>query len=52
MKDGNFAPRPVPRKSTETKPFAKMAGRERLVYLLRILVCICTFGFVYPNAFG
>lgn len=34
------------------KKFKDMNAQEKLVYLLRILVCIVTFGMVFPNAFG
>lgn len=33
----------------ESKKWADMTGLERLRFLGRLLVALCTFGFVYPN---
>jgi hypothetical protein len=29
--------------------FADMSGRQRSVFVAKVLVCIATFGFVFPN---
>ena len=38
-------------KSIPRKPFKHMSGAEKLVFIGMSVVCICTFGFVFPNLF-
>lgn len=52
MKDSSAAPFAKAPKSEPGKPFGKMSIREKIVYLSRVLICILTFGLVFPNAFG
>lgn len=29
--------------------FAEMTRREKLVFMLKVAVCLISFGFIYPN---
>ena len=29
--------------------FAKMSRREKFVFILKVAVCLVSFGFIYPN---
>jgi hypothetical protein len=33
-------------------PFKQMSSGQKAVYVFQAVVCICTFGFVFPNFFG
>ncbi len=33
-------------------PFKQMTRNQKVVFLLQLVVCICTFGFVFPNLIG
>jgi len=33
-------------------PFAQMNGSQKLRFILKLTVCILTFGFVFPNVMG
>lgn len=42
-------------KDPKTKPrklFKEMTRKEKVVYVVQVLICVLTFGMVYPNAFG
>jgi hypothetical protein len=41
------APKPIPR-----TPFKKMTRDQKTVYVLKVVVCLCTFGFIFPNVIG
>jgi hypothetical protein len=32
-----------------SRKFADMTGTEKLVFVVKLVVCIGTFGFVFPN---
>ena len=42
-----IAPKPEVR-----TPFKQMTRNQKTVYVLQVVVCLCTFGFVFPNIFG
>ncbi|HUQ73179.1 MAG TPA: hypothetical protein VM183_00530 [Burkholderiales bacterium] len=31
------------------KKFADMTGLQKTVFILKLIICICTFGFAFPN---
>jgi len=33
-------------------PFKEMTAGQKMVYILQVVVCLCTFGFVFPNVIG
>jgi len=42
-------------KEPKTKPrklYKDMTPKEKVVFVLQVLICVLTFGMVYPNAFG
>jgi hypothetical protein len=52
MKNSSSAPFAKPPTSEPGKPFGKMSIQEKIVYVSRVLICVLTFGLVFPNAFG
>ena len=34
------------------KPFGRLTGKQKAVFLAQVVVCVCTLGFVFPNVFG
>lgn len=52
MEDSKTPSKAVAPTSEPGKKFKDMTGQEKVIYLARILVCIVTFGMVFPNAFG
>jgi len=34
---------------TKTTPYAQMSAKQKVRFVLKIAVCILTFGFVFPN---
>jgi len=46
METPNRAPQLKARKST---PFAQMTGRQKSLFVLKLAVCILTFGMAFPN---
>ncbi len=39
-------------KAQPRKLFKEMTPKEKVVYVLQVVICVLTFGMVYPNAFG
>ena len=37
---------------TERKSFNVMTGAEKSVFMLKVIVSLCTFCFVFPNVFA
>jgi len=33
-------------------PYAQMSGKQKVRFVLKLAVCILTFGFVFPNVMG
>ena len=33
-------------------PYAQMTGPQKVRFVLKLVVCILTFGFVFPNVMG
>jgi hypothetical protein len=33
-------------------PYAQMTGKQKFHFVLKLVVCIITFGFVFPNVMG
>jgi hypothetical protein len=33
-------------------PYGQMAPKQKLIFILKLLVCIVTFGFAFPNVMG
>jgi len=33
-------------------PYAEMSKEQKVKFVLRLVVCIITFGFVFPNVMG
>ena len=33
-------------------PYAQMTGQQKFRFVLKLVVCILTFGFVFPNVMG
>jgi len=52
MEDNNSSTKAQAPKSEPGKPFRDMTLKEKVVYLLQVVICILTFGLVFPNAFG
>jgi hypothetical protein len=36
----------------KSTPYAQMTGKEKLRFVAKLVVCIITFGFVFPNVMG
>ena len=30
-------------------PFKKMTRRQKIVFVAEVVICVCTFGFAFPN---
>ena len=52
MEDTNAATKAKTPKSKPGKSLKEMTLNEKLVYLFQVLICMVTFGMVFPNAFG
>lgn len=33
-------------------PYAQMTGKQKFRFVFKLVVCILTFGFVFPNVMG
>ena len=29
--------------------YADMTGRQKAIFVSKVVICVCTFGFVFPN---
>ena len=38
--------------ATEGTPYAKMTVPQKVRWVAKLIVCILTFGFVFPNVMG
>jgi hypothetical protein len=38
-----------PLESSNGKPFADMTGLQKTVFVAKVVVCVATFGFAFPN---
>jgi hypothetical protein len=38
-------------KDKNRKPFKEMTRKQKAVFLLQVVLCLCTFGFAFPNLF-
>ena len=36
----------------KSTPYAEMSTEQKIKFVLRLAVCILTFGFVFPNVMG
>ena len=34
------------------KPYAEMTANEKTKFILKVIVCVLTFGMVFPNVMG
>jgi hypothetical protein len=41
--------RPPPPKARSGRPFAQMTGRQKSVFIMKLALCILTFGMAFPN---
>jgi len=37
---------------TKAMPYAQMSTKQKVRFVLKIAICILTFGFVFPNVMG
>ncbi len=37
---------------TDGTPYARMTPRQKLKFVLKLAVCILSFGFIFPNVMG
>jgi hypothetical protein len=37
---------------TKATPYAQMSSKQKVRFILKLAVCILTFGFVFPNIMG
>ena len=49
MKDSTSPSKPNAPKSEVDRPFKKMTPPQKAVFLVKLVVCIITGGFVFPN---
>jgi hypothetical protein len=40
---------PSPKARSTGRPFAQMTGRQKAVFILKLAICIVTFGMAFPN---
>jgi hypothetical protein len=33
-------------------PYAEMTGEQKVKFILKVIVCVLTFGMVFPNVMG
>jgi hypothetical protein len=33
-------------------PYSDMSGSQKVKWILKLIVCICTFGMAFPNVMG
>jgi hypothetical protein len=52
MEDSNSASESKAPEKDVGKSFKDMTLKEKVVFVLQVLICILTFGFVFPNALG
>jgi len=43
------SPRPKPLKSDTGTPFDQMTSRQKTRFVLKVIACVITFGFAFPN---
>ncbi len=36
----------------KSTPYAQMTGKQKFRFIVKLAVCILTFGFVFPNVMG
>lgn len=36
----------------QSTPYSQMTGEQKVRFVLKLVVCILTFGFVFPNVMG
>lgn len=37
---------------TKATPYAQMSTKQKIRFVLKLAICILTFGFVFPNVMG
>ena len=37
---------------TKATPYAQMSTKQKVRFVLKLVICILTFGFVFPNVMG
>ena len=47
METQNSAPSPKARRTG--RPFSQMTGRQKAVFIVKLALCIVTFGMAFPN---
>jgi hypothetical protein len=52
MSDPKPRAKPEAPKSQPRTPFKKMTRNQKTVYVLQVVICLCTFGFIFPNVIG
>ena len=48
MKDST-SPSKASKNESAGKPFKQLTRKQKFVFVSKVVVCICTFGFVFPN---
>lgn len=33
-------------------PYKDMSGQQKVKFIIKVVVCICTFGMIFPNVMG
>src|SRR5439155_6894546 len=44
--------RGVPMKKEASVPFKEMAPRQKVVFVIKLAICIISFGMIFPNIMG
>jgi len=52
MKDGNSRSNPESKSDAGNTPFKQMTPKQKWVFVLQVVVCLVTFGFIFPNVIG
>ena len=42
-------PRQAPQAAQPSLKYAQMTGRQKAVFILKLVVCILSFGFIFPG---
>ena len=51
MSDAKPRAKVAPKQEVHT-PFKQMQTTQKVIHIVQVVVCLCTFGFVFPNSIG
>ncbi len=49
MEENNKAPKPLAPTFDRGTPFADMRPNQKTLFVLKVIICVVSFGFIFPN---